>query len=146
MKRFSHYKRWNKYLKLHSMHCDLSWPLECWYSNTQISSRNRIFLAKLIYLHLVTKCPASCGTRKFINAFTRACHLSLSWARLIPAMHAPSHFLKVNFINILPSSSRSFKWFLSLRPPHQDPTRTLSLPRKCYMHHYLLFFLIWLPE
>jgi hypothetical protein len=32
------------------------------------------------------KFPAFYGTRRFITAFTRACHLSLSWARLIQSM------------------------------------------------------------
>jgi len=39
-----------------------------------------IILEKLTGSQLVKKFPALYGNRRFINAFTRARHLSLSWA------------------------------------------------------------------
>jgi hypothetical protein len=41
---------------------------------------------KLKSPELLKKFPAFYGTRRFITAFTRARHLSLSWARLIQSM------------------------------------------------------------
>ena len=35
--------------------------------------------------------PTFCGTRRFITAFTRACHLSLFWARSIQSMSPTPH-------------------------------------------------------
>ena len=50
---------------------------------------------KLIGFQLVKKFPAFYGTPKFITAFTRACYLSLSWARSTQSM-PPSHRLKIH--------------------------------------------------
>jgi len=40
----------------------------------------RVFLEKLTSSQLVQKFPAFYGTRRFMTAFTSACHLFLSWA------------------------------------------------------------------
>ena len=42
--------------------------------------RSRVLHEKLTGSELVTKFPSFYGTRRFITAFTSACHLSLSWA------------------------------------------------------------------
>jgi hypothetical protein len=42
-----------------------------------LTPRSRVLLEKLTGLQLVRKFPAFYGTRRFITAFTSACHLSL---------------------------------------------------------------------
>jgi len=77
-----------------------------------------------------------------LPAFTRAHHLSLSWARSIQFMH-PSHFLKIRLNIILPCMPGYSKWSLSPRFPHQNPVRTSPLPHTCYMprpSHYSRFY------
>ena len=56
---------------------------------------------------LLKKFPAFYATRRFITVFTRARHLSLSWARLIRSM--PPHPTSRRSILILSSGGRIFK-------------------------------------
>jgi hypothetical protein len=48
-------------------------------------------------------------------------------------VHAPSHFLKIRFNIIVPSTPGSPKWSPSLGSPHQNPLFTSLLPLTCYM-------------
>jgi hypothetical protein len=54
--------------------------------NPQLTQCSRVLTQKLTGPQLLKKFPAFYGTRRFITAFTRARHLSLSCARLIQSM------------------------------------------------------------
>ena len=54
-------------------------------------------------------------------------------SQLHPVPTSPSHFLKIHLNIILPSTSGSPQWSLSLRFPHQNPVHTSSLPHTCHM-------------
>ena len=85
-------------------------------------------LDKLTVSLLVKKFPAFYGTRRFITAFTKARHQSLSWARSIQYMAPSPQILKIHYI--LPSH---LHWGIQVFSfPYQNPVYT-SLPNTCYM-------------
>jgi len=57
--------------------------------NYVLNPWSRVIFEKLTGLELVKKFPAFYGTQRFINTFTSACHLFLSWASSIQSM--PQH-------------------------------------------------------
>jgi len=110
-------------------------------------SWSRVLLEKLPGSQLVKKFPAFYGTQMFNTAFTTARHLSLSlhtWIQPMFPPPPPSKILKIHLNILLPCTSGSSKWFLSVRFPHQNPVR----PSLQYVLHDppFLFFLIWSPE
>ena len=95
---------------------------------------NRVLLEKLIGFQLVKKFPAFYGTRRFINAFTSARHLSLSWVSSIQSMSPYPTSSK----SILILSSHLRLGLLSGLFPRvspQKPCIQLSSPHTCYMPH-----------
>jgi hypothetical protein len=54
-------------------------------------------------------------------------------SQLHPVPTTPSHFLKIHLNIILPSTSGSPQWSLSLRFPHQKPVHTSPLPHTRHM-------------
>ena len=107
-----------------------------------LTSRSGVLLEKLTVSQLGNKFPAFYGTRRFIAAFTSACHLSLSWARSI---QSTPHILKIHLNIILPSMPGSYKWthfFVSL----QKPCILLSSPPHMLHAPPILFFSFRIPE
>jgi hypothetical protein len=101
---------------------------------------SRVFLKKLSGFQLVKEFPPFYGTRRFTTAFTRVCHLTLSWARSIQSISPTFHFLKFHFSITLPSTHGYSKWSLSLKLPHQNPacTSPYSIRATCPAHLILL--------
>ena len=56
-------------------------------------------------------------------------------SQLHPVPTTSSHFLKIHLNIILPSTSGSPQWSLSLRFPHQNPMHTSPLPHTCHTPH-----------
>ena len=54
-------------------------------------------------------------------------------SQLHPVPTTPSHFLKIYLNIILPSTSGSSHWSLSLRFPHRNPVHTSPLPHTSHM-------------
>jgi hypothetical protein len=64
-------------------------------------------------------------------------HNSLSHVPILiqikPAQVSPSHFLKIRFNIIYPSTPVSSKWSLSVRSPHQNSLCNSPICHVCYM-------------
>ena len=74
------------------------------------------------------------GTRRFITVFTRARHMSLSWARAIQFVLHPSYWRSI--LILYPSMPASSKWSPSLRFPNQNPPLLHTCYMSCQSHQY----------
>ena len=106
---------------------------------TKLTPWSRVLLDKLTISQIVNKFPAFYGTRGFNTAFTNARNLSLFCGRSIKIISS-FQYLKMQFNIILPHTSRSSKWSLSLRSSHQIPICSSPLPisATCPTHLILL--------
>ena len=93
---------------------------------------NIVLLEKLNGSQLVKKFPAFYGTRKFITALMSPTTCPYPGpAQSSPYSHIPLREIRLSII--LPSTSGSPKWSVSLRFPHQNPIYTSPLPHTRYM-------------
>jgi hypothetical protein len=102
--------------------------ISCKLVNSLTHSWSWALLEKLPIVQLLKNFPAFYGTRRFITAFTRALHWSLSRARSIQPI--PSHHISLRPILIL---SWSPQWSLSFWISHQHPICIPFLPHSYYM-------------
>ena len=84
---------------------------------------------------LVKKFPAFYGTRRFLTAFTKAQHLSLSSEHSSPCLL--SHFLKIHLNIILPSIPVSQVISFPQVPPRKPCTHLFSPHSMCPAHSIL---------
>jgi hypothetical protein len=94
-------------------------------------SRSWALLEKLPIVQPLKNFLAFHGTRRFITAFTRALHWSLSWARSIHFI--PSYLSKIHFNIVHPPTAWPSQWSLSFWISDQYPICIPRLPHLCYM-------------
>jgi len=94
---------------------------------------SRVLLVKLTESQLVKKSTAFYGTPK-VHYRIQKCPPPVLILSQINPVHIPtSHFLKIHFNIILPSTPGSFTRSLFLRCPYQKPCIHLFFPHKCYI-------------
>ena len=93
---------------------------------------SRVCLETLTSSQLVKKFPAFYGTRRFITAFIRARHLSVSWARSIQSMLHPTSSRSILILSSHLCLGSSSGLFPQISPP--KPCMHFLPPNKCPTH------------
>ena len=107
-----------------------------------VTPQTRVLIEKLTVPQQVKKFQACYGNGRFITAFTRSRHLSLSWARSIQSM--TSHPTSLKYTLLLLSSHLSLGLPSGLFP---SGLRMHLCPPPYVLHAPpVSFFLIWSPE
>ena len=99
----------------------------------------RVLFEKLKACQLVKKFPTFYGTQKFITAFKRAPHLSLSWATSIQSI--TSHPMSWRSILIL--SSHLHLGLQSVLFPSGFPTKTIYMLKECHPRCACRTYICW---
>ena len=123
--------------------CDFTQTVTCFSTNVtlQFTPWSRVLPEKLTVPQLLKKFPTFYRTWRFNTAFTRACHLSLSWARSIQSMQSHPTFRRL-------SSQLYWSFQVSSFSQVSPPKPSMHISSSPYMLHALPIsvFLIWSPE
>ena len=102
-----------------------------WKTN-KIATRSGVVFGNLIFPCLIKKFSASYVTRRIITVYKTACYLPLSSAQSVHSTPL-SYLHKVHFNIILPYTSRSSKWFISVRVCHHCPVGSFTFYGLIYL-------------
>ena len=105
-----------------------------WYKFTYLLTPwSRVLLEKLTGSAASQEIPPHFWNPKVPHRTRKCPPPVLILSQLHPVPTTPSHFLKIHLNIILPSTSGSPQWSLSLRFPNQNPVHTSSLPHTRHM-------------
>jgi hypothetical protein len=102
---------------------------------------SRVLPEKLTRPELLKKFPTFYGTRRFITVYTRARHLSLSWARSIQS--APPHPTSRRSILILSSHVIQTVLLNCVQKADKRVLLVVSKRIRCLWHFSVIFFAVW---
>ena len=98
-----------------------------------LTPRRRILLEKLTGSAASQEIPRILSNPKVHYRIHKCPPPAPILSQLHPVPTTPSHFLQVHLNIIVPSTSGSPQWALSLRLPHQNPVHTSLLPHNRHM-------------
>ena len=108
-------------------------PVHMMVHNYLFTPCSTVFLKTLTGSKLVKKFPAFYGCPKFHYRIQKCPPTLPTLSQLDPVHISTSHFLKIHFNIILPSTPVSPKRIISFRFPNQNPVYASPLPHTRYM-------------